>query len=53
MIWHFRLGHPSFAYVRHLFPTLFQKLPYQNFQSNVCCFLKANENPIGLQNFFI
>ena len=41
MIWHFRLGHPSFAYLRHLFPTLFQKLPYKNFQCDVCCFSKS------------
>ena len=41
MIWYFRLEHSSFAYLKHLFPTLFQKLPYQNFQYDVCCFSKS------------
>lgn len=25
MLWHYRLGHPNFMYLRHLFPSLFSK----------------------------
>ena len=31
MPWHLRLGHPSFRYLRHLFPYLFKNLDYTSF----------------------
>ncbi|KAL5760543.1 hypothetical protein ACOSQ2_019381 [Xanthoceras sorbifolium] len=43
MIWHFRLGHPSFAYLRHLFPSLFNKISFKNCQCDICCFSKSQQ----------
>ena len=34
MLWHFRLGHPSFAYLKHLFPSLFKNNDI--FQCEIC-----------------
>ena len=34
MLWHFRLGHPSFTYLKHLFPSLFRN--NDNFQCEIC-----------------
>ena len=45
MIWHYRLGQPSFAYLKHLFPNLFYKLSHENFQCDVCCFSKSHRSP--------
>ena len=36
MLWHYRLGHPSFAYLKLLFPALFKNLNPINFQCEVC-----------------
>lgn len=31
MLWHFRLAHPSFGYLQHLFPTLFKNKDINSF----------------------
>jgi len=36
MLWHFRLGHPSFYYLRHLFPKLFLNKNPASFQCEIC-----------------
>ena len=41
MIWHYRLGHPSFSYLKHLFPTLFKKLNPLSFQCESCLLAKS------------
>lgn len=35
MLWHRRLGHPSFPYLNHLFPSLFKNLDYNSFDCDV------------------
>lgn len=41
MTWHYRLGHPSFPYLKHLFPVLFQKLKNQYLHCDICSFSKS------------
>ena len=58
MVWHYRLGHPSFSYLKHLFPMLFQKVDPLSFQCEVVYWQRANEkltfqNPTMHQNHFI
>ena len=36
MVWHYRLGHPSFGYLRHLFPVLFKNKNIDDFQCEMC-----------------
>lgn len=43
-IWHQRLRHPSFPYLKHLFPSLFEKCSPLEFQCDVCCFSKSNKS---------
>ena len=38
MLWHFRLGHPNFQYLKHLFPSLFNNKDV--FQCDICQFAK-------------
>ncbi|KAJ9697393.1 hypothetical protein PVL29_009284 [Vitis rotundifolia] len=41
MVWHCRLGHPSFSYLKHLFPVLFQKVDPLSFQCESCLLAKS------------
>ena len=41
MVWHCRLGHPSFSYLKHLFPVLFQKVDHLSFQCESCLLEKS------------
>ena len=41
MVWHCRLGHPSFSYLKHLFPMLFQKVDPLSFQCESCLLAKS------------
>ena len=38
ILWHYRLGHPSFAYLKHLFPSLFKNNDI--FHCEICQFAK-------------
>ena len=40
MLWHYRLGHPSFHYLRHLFPNLFINKTPSFFQCEFCILAK-------------
>lgn len=40
MRWHYRLGHPSFPYMKHLFPDFFHNKSLSKFKCEVCEFAK-------------
>ncbi|KAI5340660.1 hypothetical protein L3X38_019934 [Prunus dulcis] len=41
-LWHRRLGHASFGYLKKLFPSWFSKLSYFNFRCDVCELAKSH-----------
>uniref|UniRef100_A0A2N9IGY8 Integrase catalytic domain-containing protein n=1 Tax=Fagus sylvatica TaxID=28930 RepID=A0A2N9IGY8_FAGSY len=41
-LWHHRLGHPSFGYLKHLFPDLFSNTMHSNFKCNTCILAKSH-----------
>ena len=41
-LWHRRLGHPSFTYMKHLFPDLFSQLKNFDFQCETCILAKSH-----------
>ena len=36
ILWHYRLGHPNFQYLKRLFPTLFDNIRPEILQCEVC-----------------
>jgi len=38
MLWHYRLGHPSFFYLKYLFPELFKGIDCSTFHCEHCAF---------------
>ena len=42
MLWHLRLGHSSFPYLKHLFPTLFKGLDFSSFYCESCYLSKIH-----------
>ena len=45
MVWHYRLGHPSFSYLKYLFPTLFKGVNPLSFQCESCLLAKSHRKP--------
>ena len=43
-LWHRRLGHPSFGYLRHLFPNLFSTSKDSVFSCQTCILAKSHRN---------
>jgi hypothetical protein len=41
-LWHHCLGHPSFGYLKHLFPDLFSNTMHSNFKCNTCILAKSH-----------
>ena len=41
-LWHRRLGHPSFGYMKHLFPDLFSSAGTTDFQCDTCILAKSH-----------
>ena len=41
-MWHRRLGHPSFSYMKHLFPSLFSEVNERVFECETCIQLKSH-----------
>ncbi|KAK2989502.1 hypothetical protein RJ640_019601 [Escallonia rubra] len=50
-LWHRRLGHPSFGYLKHLFPDLFSNFHESDFRCEICIQAKSHRvpYPISLQ----
>lgn len=47
-LWHHRLGHPSFSYMKHLFPQLFSNLNYSDFKCDTCILAKIHCVPFPI-----
>ena len=44
MLWHYRLGHPSFLYLKYLFPELFKGIDFSSFYCECCTFAKLHRS---------
>lgn len=44
MLWHQRLGHPSFLYLKHLFPKLFEGIDCSSLHCESCVFAKNHRS---------
>lgn len=44
MLWHLKPRHPSFQYLKHLFPYLFKNLNCSSFQCESCVLAKSHRN---------
>ena len=42
MLWHHKLGHPSFFYLRHLFPSLFREVDCNLLHYESCALSKSH-----------
>ena len=51
MLWHYRLGHPNFHYLRHLFPKLFINKNPSLFQCEICEFAKHRRTSFPTQPY--
>ena len=49
-LWHRRLGHPSFGYLRKLFPSLFYNCNLTNFNCETCVMAKSHRATFPLNN---
>lgn len=50
-LWHFRLGHPSFRYLKFLFPKLFINEDSSTFQCEVCELTKHHHSSFPSQPY--
>lgn len=49
-VWHHRLVHPSFGYLKHLFYVLFLDLPTSEFKCETCILAKSHRNTYPLSS---
>ncbi|KAI5340008.1 hypothetical protein L3X38_019282 [Prunus dulcis] len=49
-LWHRRLGHPSFGYLRRLFPSLFCSCDESSFKCETCILAKSHRTMFPLSN---
>ena len=45
MVWHYRLGHPSFIYLKHFFPLLFKNVNPLKLKCESCLLAKSQRKP--------
>ena len=48
LLWQNRLGHPSFAYLEHLFPQLFQNISVSSLRREQCIYAKNHYMPFKI-----
>ncbi|CAN1150187.1 Copia protein [Linum perenne] len=48
---HHRLGHPSFLYLKHLFPNIFNNVKLSDLRCDSCQFAKIQRTTFGSQNY--
>ncbi|CAN1319888.1 Retrovirus-related Pol polyprotein from transposon TNT 1-94 [Linum perenne] len=51
MLLHSRFGHPSFRYLKHLFPTLFKGVSLSDFKCDACHFAKDHRTVFPLRGY--
>ena len=51
MLWHYRLGHPNFHYLKHLLPNLFQNKNPSSLQCEFCELAKHHRSSFSLQPY--
>ncbi|XP_057451465.1 uncharacterized protein LOC130743298 isoform X5 [Lotus japonicus] len=51
MLWHNRLGHPNFQYLRHLFPDLFKNVNCSSLECESCVLAKNQRAPYYSQPY--
>ncbi|KAJ7982145.1 Retrovirus-related Pol polyprotein from transposon TNT 1-94 [Quillaja saponaria] len=49
-LWYSRLGHPSFSYMKHLFPDLYSDLHDSDFKCDTCIFAKSHRVPFPISS---
>lgn len=49
-LWHYRLGHPLFGYMKHLFPQLFLNLNCLDFKCYTCILVKSHRVPFPISS---
>ena len=52
MRWHYRLGHPSFSYFKHLFPALFKDIDCSFFHCESCYLSKSQHATYLFKPYF-
>ena len=50
LLWHYRLGHPNATYLKHLFPSLFNKIP-KPFECEICQLSKQVRSNFPIQPY--
>jgi len=51
LLWHYRLGHPNFVYLRKLFPSLFKSQDPHKLHCEICQYSKHVRNNYPSQNY--
>ena len=51
ILWHLRLGHPSFLYLKYLFPSLFKGLDCSSFYCENCYLSKSHHTTYDIKPY--
>ncbi|KZV53482.1 hypothetical protein F511_14848 [Dorcoceras hygrometricum] len=50
-LWHRRMGHPNFQYLKHLYPQLFHNQNVSDFQCDICQFAKHHRSSFPAHSY--